>query len=217
MREEKKINKVLIKDIKAVAFDCDGVMFDTTTANKAYYNQILEHFGRPAMTRDQFAYSHMHTVDQSIAHLFNEKTSINAAQAYRKSMSYLPFLKYMEIEPYLISLLERLRPKYKTAVATNRTDTMDRVIKAHGLVGYFDLVVSASDVDRPKPHPDSLIKIVNHFEIEPYNLIYVGDSQLDEMAANAAGIPFVAYNNGRLSADFYVNSLNEIENILELK
>ncbi len=206
-----------MENIKAVALDCDGVMFDTTKANKAYYNTILEHFGRPAMTRKQFAYSHMHTVDQSIEHLFNEKKSIDAAQAYRKSMSYLPFLKHMEIEPHLISLLERLRPKYKTAVATNRTDTMDRVIQEHGLEGYFDLVVSARDVDRPKPHPDSLIKIVNYFEIAPVNLIYVGDSQLDEMAASAAGIPFIAYNNLSLSADFHINSLKEIENILEQK
>lgn len=191
-------------------------MFDTTKANKAYYNEILAHFGRPAMTQQQFDYSHMHTVDQSIAHLFNEKESIHAAQAYRRRMSYLPFLKHMEIEPYLISLLEKLRPKYKTAVATNRTDTMDRVITEHGLEGYFDLVVSASDVDRPKPYPDSLLKIVTHFEIEPLNLIYVGDSQLDELAANAAGIPFVAYNNGRLNADLHINSLKEFENILEL-
>ncbi len=191
-------------------------MFDTTKANKAYYNEILAHFGRPAMTQEQFTFSHMHTVDESIAHLFSEEESIHAAQAYRKRMSYLPFLKHMEIEPYLVTLLEKLRPKYKTAVATNRTDTMERVITAHGLQGYFDLVVSASDVDRPKPHPDALFKILDHFEIEPFNLIYVGDSPLDELAANAAGIPFVAYNNERLNADLHISSLKEFENILEL-
>ena len=36
-----------MKNIKVVAFDCDGVMFDTTKANIAYYNQILDHFDRP--------------------------------------------------------------------------------------------------------------------------------------------------------------------------
>ena len=29
-----------MKNIKVVAFDCDGVMFDTMKANMAYYNQI---------------------------------------------------------------------------------------------------------------------------------------------------------------------------------
>ena len=205
-----------MKNIKVVAFDCDGVMFDTMKANMAYYNQILNHFGRPAMTTEQFAFCHMHTADQAIANLFNDMESFGAAQAYRKNMSYLPFLKYMEIEPYLKPLLERLRPRYKTAVATNRSDTMDRVLSEHGLERHFDLIVSAADVDRPKPHPDPLIKILEHFRIDPCHSIYVGDSKLDEIAAKAAGMPFVAYKNGSLSADFHILSLKEVEGILEV-
>jgi len=108
-----------LKHIKIVAFDCDGVMFDTTESNTAYYNQILRHFSRPALTAEQFAYCHSHTADQAIAKLFGDEESFRAAQSYRNSMSYLPFLKYMEIEPYLKPLLEKLRPRYKTAVATN--------------------------------------------------------------------------------------------------
>jgi len=205
-----------MNNIKVVAFDCDGVMFDTMKANMAYYNQILDHFGRPAMTTEQFAFSHMHTADQSIANLFNDMDSFKAAQAYRKNMSYLPFLKYMEIEPYLKPLLEKIRPRYKTAVATNRSDTMDRVLSEHSLEGHFDLIVSAADVDRPKPHPDPLIKILEHFRIDPYHSIYVGDSKLDEIAAKAAGMPFVAYKNRSLSADFHIQSLKEVEGILEV-
>ena len=205
-----------MKNIKVVAFDCDGVMFDTMKANMAYYNQILDHFGRPAMTTEQFAFSHMHTADQSIAYLFNDMESFEAAQAYRKNMSYLPFLKYMVIEPYLKPLLEKIRPRYKTAVATNRSDTMDSVLSEHGLEGHFDLIVSAADVDRPKPHPDPLIKILEHFIIDPHHSIYVGDSKLDEIAAKAAGMPFVAYKNRSLSADFHIQSLKEVEGILEV-
>ena len=203
-----------MKHIKIVAFDCDGVMFDTTESNTAYYNQILEHFGRPALTAEQFAYCHSHTADQAIAKLFDGEESFQAAQSYRKSMSYLPFLKYMEIEPYLKPLIETLRPRYKTAVATNRSDTMDHVISEHGLEGYFDLVVCASDVDHPKPHPDQLIKILEHFGIEPRDSLYVGDSELDEIAAKAAGVAFVAYKNRSLSADFHIQSLKQIAEIL---
>jgi phosphoglycolate phosphatase-like HAD superfamily hydrolase len=42
-------------------------------------------------------------------------------------------------------------------------------------------------VENPKPSPDQLIKILEHFNIEPYQLIYIGDSKLDEIAAKAAG------------------------------
>ncbi len=205
-----------MKNIRAVAFDCDGVMFDTTNANMAYYNHILGHFGRPAMTAEQFAYCHMHTADKSIANLFQDEKDFYAAQAYRKNMSYIPFLKHMAIEPYLKTLLNRLRPIYKTAVATNRSDTMDRVLSEHDLTGSFDLVVSSIDVDRPKPYPDLLIRILEHFKLKPYQAIYVGDSELDQMAAHAAEMPFVAYKNRSLTADYHIQSLKELAQLLQL-
>jgi len=207
---------MLMNNIKVVAFDCDGVMFDTVKANTAYYNSVLRHFNRPDMTSEQFAYSHMHTADEAMAKLFDDEKMLEAAQDYRKSMSYLPFLKYMEIEPYLKPLLEKLRPEYRTAVATNRTDTMKRVLIEHTLEDYFDIVVTALDVKRPKPHPDELLKILEHFQIEPRQAIYVGDSELDAIAAKSAGIPIIAYNNKSLSANFHINSLREIEDILEI-
>ena len=205
-----------MKNIKIVAFDCDGVMFDTKESNTAYYNQILNHFGRPVMTAEQFAYCHSHTADQSIAKLFDDEESFRAAQSYRKRMSYIPFLKYMKMEPDLKPLIQKLRPRYKTAVATNRSDTMDRVISEHGLEGCFDLVVCATDVENPKPHPDPLIKIIEHFDVVPGDSLYVGDSELDEIAARAARMPFVAYKNRSLTADYHIQNLMEIAEILEV-
>jgi len=203
-------------DIKVVAFDCDGVLFNTTKANKAYYNEVLLHFDRAAMTPEQFDFAHMHTVDETFAFLFDDDEKIlKAAHEYRKCMDYGKFIRYMEIEPYLKPLLIKIRPQYKTAIATNRTDTMNRVLSEHALKDYFDLVVSVLDVKRPKPHPDPLIKILDYFKVGPRHAIYVGDSPLDEMAANAAGVPFVAYNNASLSADFHIHSLRELEDILK--
>jgi phosphoglycolate phosphatase len=204
-----------MNDIKVVAFDCDGVLFNTEKANKAYYNQILNHFGNPPMTPEQFAYAHMHTADESLAYLFDDAENLAAAQSYRKRMRYLKFIKYMIIEPDLKSLLDRLRPKYKTAIATNRSGTMDSVLIEHQLEGYFDLVVSVLEVAHPKPHPDPLLKILEYFKIKPHQAIYVGDSSVDEQAARSAGIPLVAYQNRSLSADFHIESLKEIEAILE--
>ena len=204
-------------NIQVIALDCDGVMFDTTNANMAYYNEILKHLGRPPLTPEQFAYCHSHTADQSIAHLLNDAREIKRAQNYRKNMSYIPFLKYMVLEPYLKPLLETLRPKYKTAIATNRSDTMDKVLSEHHLEGYFDLVVSSIDVDRPKPYPDPLIKILEYFEINAKCALYIGDSELDQMAAKAAGVTFVAYRNRSLTADFHIGSLKEMARILDIK
>lgn len=203
-----------MNDIKVVAFDCDGVMFDSGQANMDYYNSILSQFGKPQMTHDQFVYAHMHTADEALSYLFKDAKSLEAAQAFRKKMSYKPFFKSMKIEHDLISLLEKIRPKYKTAIATNRTDTMQGILSEFNLEGFFDLVVCALDVKNSKPHPESLLKIVEYFNVEPAQVLYVGDSVVDETASKAAGIPLVAYCNEKLVADYHISRLKELGDIL---
>jgi HAD superfamily hydrolase (TIGR01549 family) len=205
-----------MKPISLIAFDCDGVLFDTARMNRLYYNTILNHLGMPDVTAEQFEYVHMHTVHESLIFLFGKNEKLKKAEAFRQTMSYDPFLKEMQMEPYLIPLLIKLRPKFKTAIATNRTDTMDRVLTAFKIKEYFDLVVCAKDVLHPKPHPEPLIKIIDHFGLEPEQALYVGDTKLDKDAAKAARIPFVAYGAPSLSAEYHIESLKEIEDILEL-
>ncbi|UCD80497.1 MAG: HAD-IA family hydrolase [Desulfobacterales bacterium] len=205
-----------MNNIKAVVFDCDGVMFDTEEANRVYYSCILKQFGRPAVSDEQFAFIHMHTVAESINYLFPDEKTREAAHEFRKSMDYRKYLKYLVIEPHLVSLLEKLRPQIKTAVATNRTDTVDRLLAEFNLDGYFDLVVTSSDVERPKPHPDVLHKVLNYFELAPYETIYVGDSQVDELAAKAACIPLIAYRNRDLASEHHIDTLKELEGLLNL-
>jgi HAD superfamily hydrolase (TIGR01549 family) len=168
------------------------------------------------VTDEQFAFVHMHTVFESLAYLFPDEKTLTAAHAFRKTMDYRDYLSYFILEPHLVSLLEKLKPQFKTAIATNRSDTMNRLLAAFDLKGYFDLVVTASDVERPKPHPDALIKISDHFKISSNQVIYIGDSQLDELAAKAAGMPLVAYRNPELSAAYHINHLNELEGLLDV-
>jgi phosphoglycolate phosphatase len=204
------------RSVKVVAFDCDGVMFDSSEANRAFYNQVLTHIGMPAMTPEQSAFAHMHTVDESLEYLISDPGQLAEARRYRRQMSYLNFIRYMVIEPHLKVLLSKLRPLFKTAIATNRTDTMDRVLEEHELEGQFDLVVTASDVHHPKPHPEQLNVILDHFGIPPERMIYIGDSSLDAQSAQAAQVPFVAFRNTSLPARFHIRSLRQVEELLEL-
>ena len=185
-------------------------------ANRAFYNHLLRAFGRPDLNEEQLTFVHSHAVVDSVAFLFDDETGQEAVHAYRKTMTYMPYIHQMKIEPHLKPLIERIRPPYKTAVASNRSDTMGHVITEHGLGDYFDLVVCAEDVPRPKPHPDLLIKVLRYFNLAPHQMFYVGDSQLDEAAAGAAGVPFIAYDNPSLAADFHIDSLKEIEAFLPL-
>lgn len=194
----------------AVIFDCDGVMFDSRQANINFYNHLLARFGLPPLPEDQVAFVHMHTADESVRRIFEGSPHLREAQAYRLKMDYTPFIKDMIMEPGLKELLRLLKPGFGLAVATNRSNTIDRVLEQNGLDALFDIVVSSLDVTSPKPHPESLFKILNFFGIGPKAALYVGDSPVDEETARAAGVPFVAYKNRELRAAHHVDHLLEI-------
>jgi len=200
--------------LKVIAFDCDGVMFDTRKANREYYNQLRAHFRRSPMSDAQMDFVHINTVEKSVSLLFDPAQQ-KAVNSYRKEMGYLRFIKYMKIEPDLKPLLTGLREKYRTAVATNRTDTMERVLDEFDLTNQFDLVVTARDVANPKPAPDCLDKVAQTFQAAPSEVLYIGDSVLDQQAARAAGTQFVAFANPDLEADRHITSFKELFYLFE--
>jgi HAD superfamily hydrolase (TIGR01509 family) len=197
----------------AVVFDCDGVMFESRQANINFYNHLLAHFRLPLLREEQVAYIHMATADESIRYVFKGTPYLEQALAYRLQVDYTPFVRDMLPEPGLKELLALLKPRCGLAVATNRSNTIEKVIEYHGLAGYFDIVVSSLDVARPKPHPESLLKILDFFSIRPDQALYVGDSSVDAETAKAASVPFVAYKNKNLDAAFHVEQLLDIASV----
>ncbi|MBL7102096.1 MAG: HAD family hydrolase [Desulfobacteraceae bacterium] len=200
--------------ISAVIFDCDGVMFDSRQANINFYNHLLERYGLPLMNEDKVAFVHMNTADKSVRYIFDGTPFTDEAQAYRMQMDYTPFIRDMVIEPGLKNLLGKLKPRVGLAVATNRSNTIEEVLEQNGLSRFFDIVVSSLDVDNPKPHPESVHKILDFFDIGPDQAVYVGDSLIDLDTAKAAGVCFIAYGNGSLESRLRAGSMEEIEQIL---
>jgi phosphoglycolate phosphatase-like HAD superfamily hydrolase len=203
-----------MQDVRVVVFDCDGVMFDTLDANRHYYNHILQHFGCPPMDAGQLRFVHAHTVQESLEHLFGDDGLRQAAHDFRKTIDYGGFLKHLTIEPGLVELLDWMRGTYHTAIATNRTDTMKHLLREFGLSGRFDLVVTSLDVERPKPFPDPLFKILTHFEAKPHQALFVGDSEVDARTARAAAVPFAAYRNPALEARYHITQLKDLRTVL---
>ena len=77
-----------LNNIKAVIFDCDGVMFDTAEANKKFYNELLEHFSKPKLTDEQFIKVHMFTVSQALDYLFPEQANLDEVYKMLKTIGY---------------------------------------------------------------------------------------------------------------------------------
>ncbi len=203
-----------MSNILAVIYDCDGVLFDSRQANVKLYNHILSRFGRPDMTETDIEYVHTSTAKEAISYLFKDDPNLDEALAYWPKLDYSPFLDYMILEPHLLDILEHLRPKFKTAVSTNRGITLKMVLEQKGLSHLFDITVSALDVVHPKPHPEGPQKILKAFGIGHEQALFVGDSEVDQLTSERAGIQFVAYKNRALQADHYIEDHLELKGIL---
>nr|WP_321466254.1 HAD family hydrolase [uncultured Desulfobulbus sp.] len=198
--------------LKLVVFDCDGVMFSSKESNRAFYNHILAHFDCPPMDAAELEFAHIHNVNNSILHIFRKHShiAIDKVNAYRKSLDYTPYLQFMEMEPDLIDFLQSIKPRYHTAISTNRTDTMENILDTFQLRPWFDMVVTASTAPRPKPAPDGLQMILDHFQVRPTEALYIGDSVIDEEHCASVGVDLVAFRNTGLNARYWVDTFMDI-------
>ena len=204
------------RNIAVVALDCDGVLFDSREANIQFYTHIMEQVGRPPVRPDQHEYIHMHPVRESLLYLIGDDGNVfERAFDYFKTIDFEPFNGYLRKEPGLTEFLEKAHAHFSTALATNRTVSTLELLRHYDLRQYFDLVVSASDVQHPKPHPEIMQKILSNFEVAPDQVVYIGDSKVDEAVALATGVLFVGYKNPGLTADIHINHFQELDSIFE--
>jgi HAD superfamily hydrolase (TIGR01549 family) len=98
------------------------------------------------------------------------------------------------LEPFAEEALTALRQLgFATAIWTNNDRIVaDFVLGRFGLLQHFDLVVTRDDVIALKPDPDGL-RVVRERWPGATHIVMIGDAWVDGLAAQAGGIPFIAY------------------------
>ncbi len=198
--------------LKLIVFDCDGVLFSSREANRAYYNALLHHFSCAPMNEEEVDYVHIHNVHESARHIFrhHHQVSMDAVSSYMRSLDYRPYLRYMIMEPDLLEFLRIIKPHVHTAISTSRTDTMDIILDTFALRPWFEMVVTVMNAPRPKPAPDGLLMILERFGVRPEETLYIGDSEIDRQHSSAAGVDLIAFKNRALKARYHVENFMSI-------
>ena len=126
-------------------------------------------------------------VRQHVPHLEVEIIAIPQAHERRA-------MEQAVLEPFAVEALEALRRLgFATAIWTNNDRVVaDFVLGRFDLLRHLDLVVTRDDVTALKPDPDGL-RVVRERWPDARHIVMVGDAWVDGAAAQAGGIPFIAY------------------------
>lgn len=107
----------------------------------------------------------------------------------------------------------------KLAIATSdRTDRAEKIMSNLGLAAFFDRILGGDQIQQGKPHPESVIRLMDYFGTGPEQTAVVGDHPVDiEMGHRAGLTAAVGVLTGLgTSADFdrlecpYVQSFKEM-------
>ena len=196
--------------LQGLVFDVDGVLFDSRNSNAEYYNLVRSSLGIPPMSRAEEDFCHMASVHQALDHIVPVERREEADIICRSINYEEQILPMMVPEPGLLEALHWLKHwNVRMALCTNRTNSVEGLLHYFGLEDFFSPVKSAGN-SKPKPYPNGLLEIVAEWHVDPCQIAFLGDSMVDQQAAQGGGIPFWAFRNKALSAQMHFSDFFEL-------
>lgn len=200
--------------IKLIIFDFDGVIVDSTKFNIDFANKVLQHFGKPKLTKKNIKDAYTMTTKEFHAKYLPDICKVHSIM-YSKWLFVRSLHKFKHMK-HLKKLLNSLKKQgYKLAIATNRADETFVILDALKIKHYFDYILTADHIKHPKPSPDAIKKVMKHFKAKPSETVYVGDTFFDSKAAKRAGIVSIILKNKKDGGDYKVNDLLEIIKVIK--
>ncbi|MEX2174053.1 MAG: HAD-IA family hydrolase [Pirellulaceae bacterium] len=191
---------------RAVLFDFDYTLADSTEGAVECVNHALFACGLPLATREAIRRCIGYPPAETFARLTgidgNDEALAGFLQAFMSRADEV-MAPLTTLFPQTIATMQQLRQEgLRTGiVSTKFRFRIESILANHEAGRLFDLVVGGEDVERHKPHPDGLIRALTRLQLEPEQVLFVGDHPVDAQAAEAAGVPFVAMLSGASTED----------------
>ncbi len=194
--------------LRAIIFDCDGVLVDSEPAHFEAFKKTL---GSDATTLTEEVYKERYLAmdDRGIFTTFYQdagrpldsamlqKLMDAKTQAFQAIIQNEGLMAYPAVPELVMAVSQR----YPLAVASGaRRHELETVLESAGVRSFFEVVVSADDVQYGKPHPESYLKAVESLNatgkratpIKPEECVVIEDSKDGIASAHAAGMKCVA-------------------------
>ncbi len=194
--------------IAAIVLDLDGTLLDTAPELAEAANRMLRDMDRPGVSQELL----MSYIGNGISWLVKRALTgdMHAEPDVALYEQALPIFEkhYTELllqsKPFggVLDGLERMKAAgYRLGCITNKVARYtEPLLKGLGMAGRFELILSGDSLPEKKPHPMPLLHAAKFFGVPVENLLLIGDSLNDAVAARAAGCPVFCvpygYNHG---------------------
>lgn len=187
----------MVDRIDAVVFDNDGLLLDTEAAWTRAEVDLFERHGStftPEHKRDLIGTSPV-TSAAKMEVMLGLPGRGPALMEELHELVMEEALAGVPPRPGALELLDAVRAAgLPVGVASNSArEFVERVLSVAGLLdGHFDVVVTANEVDNPKPAPDLYLAACQALDADPTRAAALEDSATGVAAAVAAGMYVVA-------------------------
>lgn len=177
--------------IKGIIFDLDGTLLDTISDIGDSVNQMLEDYGYPTFTYDEYKLK----VGHGFKNLIERSLPFNAdfdlkEEALSKFIYYYHRNYTNSSYPYpgILETLHKLTDqKITLAINSNKADEYTKNLAKIrlGEINFIDVRGQIDNIPK-KPDPANALKIIETMQLDPSEVVYIGDSATDIKTAENA-------------------------------
>lgn len=196
-------------DYRAICFDFDYTLGDSTDSIVAGFQHGLTKLGWPAPDRETVRKTVGYLLEDSYTMLTGDQDVEHRAlfRAYFLEVAMERQRKETKLFPGAVELLHELKAKGVKLgiVSTKRSDTLEIILENHGVLKDLEFVIGSDRVKKHKPDPEGLNVATQLLGVEKSELLFCGDTVMDAGAAKNAGVDFAAVLNGTTPAEGFAD------------
>ncbi len=194
--------------ISAIVIDLDGTLLNTAPELSEAANRMLRDMDYAPVSQDLLASYIGNGISWLVKRaLTGDMHATPDAALYEHALPifekhYAELLLRSRVFEGVIEGLEAMKQAgYRLGCITNKVERYTTpLLQGIGLAKYFEIVLAGDTLPEKKPHPLPLLHAAKFFGVPIENLLLIGDSLNDTIAARAAGCPVFCvpygYNHG---------------------